>query len=78
MKDDLALNKKAYELKKEARKKKEMLAERIEEERILNKDLEKMQPALRKAYKIIQARILKKWKEYGTLGNDAESSDDSL
>ncbi|KAI3973548.1 hypothetical protein MKW92_047903, partial [Papaver armeniacum] len=50
-----------------------MLAERKEEERILNKDLEKMQPALRKAYKIIQARILKKWKEDGTLGNDSES-----
>lgn len=78
MKEDLALKKKAYELKEEARKKKEMIAERIEEERILNKDLDKMQPVMRKAYKIIQARILKKWKEDGTLGNDSESSDDSL
>ncbi|MCL7041318.1 hypothetical protein MKW94_030895, partial [Papaver nudicaule] len=74
MQEDLALKRKAHESREETRKKKAMLEERRDDERILAINVETQTPALREYYELLQKRILKKWKEDATSGNDSENS----
>ncbi|RZC77287.1 hypothetical protein C5167_001445 [Papaver somniferum] len=62
--------KKDLELKQRAQALKEKMEKRKDDERILDTDLNKLQPMLRDALKKRQARILKEWEKEGLFGNE--------
>lgn len=70
------LKEKAQLLKEEAHSKKQKMEDRKEQERIMNTDLDTLQPALRSAFKRMQSQIMKEWEDSGLLGN--ASGDDDI
>ncbi|KAI3925656.1 hypothetical protein MKW92_053548, partial [Papaver armeniacum] len=68
MKKELELKEKSQQLKEEAQRQKEKLGKRKECERIMTTDLTPLQPAIRKVYEQMQAKIIKEWEEEGLLG----------
>lgn len=67
---DFLLRKQAMEMEMEFKKE---VQKRKEQERILNRDLSKLQPALRKAVERMQAQILKEWEDDGLFGEISRS-----
>ncbi|KAI3852148.1 hypothetical protein MKX03_015608, partial [Papaver bracteatum] len=70
MKKELELKENAQQLKEEAQRQKQKLGKRKECERIMTTDLTPLQPAIRKVYEQMQAKIIKEWEEEGLLGDD--------
>ncbi|RZC87628.1 hypothetical protein C5167_036169 [Papaver somniferum] len=70
MKKELELKEKDQQLKEEAQRQKQKLGKRKECERIMTTDLTPLQPAIRKVYEQMQAKIIKEWEEEGLLGDD--------
>ncbi|RZC81810.1 hypothetical protein C5167_044375 [Papaver somniferum] len=69
-KKDFELREKSQKLKEETQKSKQKAYKRKEQERILNTNLEKLQPVLRIAYEKMQAQILKEWENEGLFGDE--------
>ncbi|KAL5705970.1 hypothetical protein ACHQM5_024191 [Ranunculus cassubicifolius] len=62
------------EFKERNQKLKEKAQRRKDQERIMNKDLTNLEPALRQYYERIQANVLKEWEKDGVFGsNDMET-----
>ncbi|KAL6535289.1 hypothetical protein OROMI_026663 [Orobanche minor] len=66
------------ELKKSNHVMKQKALKRQEEERILEKDLSKLSPNVRRKYEIMQSRILKEWEKDGYFGDVSSNDDISL
>lgn len=64
------MREKSQKLKEETQKSKQKAYKRKEQERILNTNLEKLQPVLRIAYEKMQAQILKEWENEGLFGDE--------
>ncbi|KAK2648012.1 hypothetical protein Ddye_015501 [Dipteronia dyeriana] len=56
-------------MEKEFRERNQRIKERKNQERIINTDLNKLQPVLRVAYEKMQAQIMKEWERNGLLGD---------
>ncbi|KAL6574350.1 hypothetical protein OROHE_001254 [Orobanche hederae] len=93
LKSQVDLNRVELELKKEKEKKDYELREKIfteeiefkkqtqkrkDQERILDKDLSRLAPNLRKKYEQMQAQILKEWEKDGYFGDAELDSDDTI
>lgn len=75
LKMEIEFKERDQKLKEEAQKRKEKEKKRKNQERLLNQDLNKLQPVLREAFERMQAEILKEWENDGLFG-DVSASDD--
>ncbi|KAK0575278.1 hypothetical protein LWI29_036552 [Acer saccharum] len=75
--EELELKRETLKMEKEFREKNQRMKERKNQERIMNTDLNKLQPALRVAYENMQAQIMKEWERDGLFGDvfDSDNAD---
>ncbi|KAL2532874.1 NAM-associated domain-containing protein [Abeliophyllum distichum] len=72
LRKDLELKDTAQKLKIKDQELRERAQKRQEQHRIMNQDISKLTPALRKTYEIYQAKILKEWENDDLFGNDIQ------
>ncbi|KAI3853390.1 hypothetical protein MKW92_029937, partial [Papaver armeniacum] len=70
---DLELKERSCKLKEEADKRKAKAEKRREQERIMNTDMNSLQPILRAAYEKMQDQIMKEWEKEGLFGDGLEN-----